>query len=298
MSNRKDENERKRKAKAALKLASAGYIGQQTLRSGVPRALGVRLETHSTGRKQAREILKSGYLDPSKSGQGAVAAITAIDTDVAREKLSNSKGKVFITGSHPTEGVLRNSGPIDRFLGGQLRRSYRGTGNFTPEDWKNVGIFNQAKQESMLLGKTEEFKRISKDPKIAATVRKASTGQLPVVNHLRGKSLYVGGSTKYFTDNFKPDVDVPFAMMSDKKVQVAGSRLGATVQAVKREGLRNLIKNNRTRVGTGAAILGLGGLATQRLIKSAANDLRGKVKPHTRRGRFGITRVRGHKRDV
>lgn len=62
------KEDKKNVGKGLAYLGGAGIAGQQAVRSGVPRLLGVRLESHSTSRKNAKEILKSGYLDPNKGG--------------------------------------------------------------------------------------------------------------------------------------------------------------------------------------------------------------------------------------
>lgn len=65
------KKEKKSKVKGIAYLGGAGIVGQQTVRSGIPRLLGVRLESHSTSKKAAKEIIKGGgFLDPSRGGEG------------------------------------------------------------------------------------------------------------------------------------------------------------------------------------------------------------------------------------
>ena len=250
---------------------SGTALGIQTIRHGFPRALGVRLESHGTSRQKAKQILKDGYLDPSKSGASALAGLDT-DLDNNKQLFKESKGKVFITGRHPDRKI--DVSPIsERYLGGVLRRAYRGSTPLTPEEWKLVVESNTLKNkdpnafaENFLKGKYRDVQK------------KIDIGNLPLINHIRGRSLYVGGSDNYFKNNFKPDPDVLLAMMSDKKIKMSGNRLGATLEAIKREGLGNLVKSNTKRVATGLGILGTGGYGAYKLLSRKTRSDKGKTR--------------------
>lgn len=224
------------KTKDTLKTVGGLYLGQQTIRSGLPRALGVRLESHSTSKKRAREILKNGgFLEPSRGGTGA--------SKMADNWVENSKGRVYITGKN-SKGVPSQVGLpkfldnpfFDRFQASVQRKAYRanaGTENL------NLGNF---------LG--------------------GATGT-------RGRTLYLGGSDKYFNSNFQPAPD-DYALITNQKVKVFGNRASATVDAIKREGLVNLIKDNPKRVLSGLGILGVGGYSTYKLLKRKTRSDKGK----------------------
>lgn len=97
----KKKTKEKNSTKGVVQLTAGGLIGQQALRSGVPRALGVRLESHSTSRKNAKDILKNGgILDPNKSGTGAIRALENIQGTKGITDINKAKGKVYITGLH------------------------------------------------------------------------------------------------------------------------------------------------------------------------------------------------------
>lgn len=97
----KEKEKKPSKVKGIAQLAAGGYVGQQAIRSGVPRALGVRLESHSTTRKNAKEILKQGgILDPDKSGSGAIRALENNQGLKDITDVNKAKGKVYITGLH------------------------------------------------------------------------------------------------------------------------------------------------------------------------------------------------------
>lgn len=83
---------------------------------------------------------------------------------------------------------------------------------------------------------------------------------LNIITGKNSKTFYIGGTDKYFNDNFIPDTN-DFALKSDKIVKVCKTKFGATFEALKREGLSG-IKQNKTRVAAGVAIaLGLGYLS-------------------------------------
>lgn len=292
------EERREDRELAALQLGGTAFIGQQTIRSGIPRAFGVRLESHSTGRKKAKSILRDGFLDPKKSGGGATSSFDGFEGLLdSRKELS--KGKVFITGSHPS----KNANPLyDRTMAKNLRKNYRATGNLTSDDWRRSGAFNVGIQQA-ISGDPERLVNSLKDKKTRRLLGKNFLNTLPFVDNIQGRSLYVGGSDKYFRNNFQVDPDIPFAMMSDKKVPMSGNRLSATRQVVRREGLGKLVKANPRRVAAGLAILGAGGYVATKAAKAGIKNLKestfdGKVKGHTRRTKSGVSRVRGHRRDV
>ena len=115
-----------------------------------------------------------------------------------------------------------------------------------------------------------------------------------------GRSLYVGGSDDYFKNNFKADPDDMLAMKTNKQVKVFGNRFAATADAIKREGLGNLMKANKGRVAAGLGILAAGGAATGYLANEARKQFtgRGKVKSYTRRSKTGkLVQVREAKRN-
>jgi len=250
---------------------SGTALGIQTIRHGLPRALGVRLESHSTSRQKAKGILKDGYLDPSKSGTSAIQALSSDLHPAVATKLKNSKGHVFITGQHPTVTDLN---PLqERLKGGSLRRSYRGDSIFTPDQWKRMGEKN-----FLEVVNPDKFAENFLEGKYKDLYSNSVVGRLPIINHIRGRSLYVGGSTNYFKNNFKPDPDLPFAMMTNQKLKVSGNRLGATIDAIKREGLPSLIKSSPSRVLTGLSALGIGGVTSAKLLSRKTRSDKGKTR--------------------
>jgi len=311
MTKTKRKEEKKSNLKALGYATGSVYIGQNAIRSGLPRVAGVRLESHTTSRKNAKEILKNGgWLDPNKSGTGATGSLA---NELFADKAKQSKGKVFITGRHP-DSIATN--PVrDRLEGVKLRKGYRVSSDFTPAEWKTNGeinlkaykanldaqeVFSQALQnnpegvkraQEALKASTQELKTVQKSVSGKSLNRKVLVGQVPFMDHLKGRSLYVGGSDSYFRNNFVPDVDIPTAMMSDQKVKVYGNRFKATAATIKKEGLVNLMKANKGRVAAGTALT-IGGLGAAGYMAKKALDNIGpvRVKSFVRKGK----RVKSH----
>lgn len=280
-SNKKDKEPKRNLIKGAAYLGGAGVVGQQTIRSGIPRLLGVRLESHSTSRKNAKEILKNGgWLDPNHGGTGASKAINNADY------ISGSKNNVHITGKHISHTKKIGGGEIKGTGGKKIRAkaTYKNLGNNLGRD-----IFTRKFQKTMyrnLAGGASEGSLLKKTVNIAA----AAIGA-------KGKTLYVGGSDDYFNKNFTPDVD-DLALKSTNKVKVQGSRAGATLEALKREGggsrlrgIARLVKANPSRALAGAGILAGGGLLTAKLGQAAYRNITapsdGKVKGFSRKNKSG-----------
>lgn len=263
---KKKENRNEKLKSGSTKIAAGGTVGFLGIRSGLPRALGVRLETHSTTKKKAKEILKNGgYLDPNRSGESAVSLLKDFDP----EKYQKAKNKVYVTGVHPDQDKgLKILGLLNR---NNQRAGYRAQAGREKE-------INDIRKKYGFVGANAHINEAIPEHEI-----------LGGMVGLKGRTLYVGGSDEYFRKNFSPDFDDVTAMYSDKKVKVYGNRAAATVAAVRREGLKNLLKGDKKRIITGAAILGASGLAAGKLIHSGATD----VKSYIRNGKT----VKGYKRN-
>jgi hypothetical protein len=317
----KEKKKKRDLTQAAISTASAGYIGQRTIRSGIPRLLGVRLESHSTNKKTANEILKNGgILDPNKSGASAIRALE-INPEGVGTDINKAKNKVYVTGVHKN-AIARDmpnpqmpltmikvdpkkENPLTQVLNrAQQRRGYRGQSTV---DWDKVYENKPRMKELEKSAKTgmfggkyfsddalrKEYDTLANQTKKRFTEERANAalrGALPTT----GRSLYIGGSDKFFNENFKPDFDDPRAMYSEKKIRVYGNRFKAVGAAIKEEGLLKLMKSNPKRVLAGAAILGLGGLATAASAKTAVTAATGdvKVKGFYRKGKA----VKGYQR--
>lgn len=275
---------KKDKRKGIAYLGGAGLVGQQTIRSGVPRLLGVRLESHSTSKKTAESILKNdGWLDPNRGGTGASKAVNNEDF------ISKSKNYIHITGKHKNHKF-----EVERVI----RKSADGTVLSSTPTYKYET--NRPIRDVMYRrGQRGLYRGISGEPIDSKTVKglsKATSNILKGKIGIRGRSLYIGGSDKYFNRNFIPDND-DIGLKSAKKIKVYGSRAKATLAALKQEGKGNylkgtvrLIKDNPKRALAGASILAVGTIATKKLgeagYKNLTTDDR-KVKSHIRKNKSG-----------
>lgn len=300
----KEKKNKSNKVKGTAQLVAGGLVGQQAIRSGVPRALGVRLESHSTSKKNAKDILKNGgILDPNKSGSGAIRALENNQGLADITDIDKAKGKVYITGLHkdakdrvikssnlftPTTTLKANEGnPLLNVIARKNQRAaYRASSGI---DWDKVNSAGE-KAYNEIINKNTKVKigrKFVKDR--AESARLTAGGQERIKQMIKssvlptGKSLYIGGGDEYFNKNFLPDFDDPKAMYSTNKIKVSGNRLSATLEALKREGNGNrlkgatkLIKANKSRVGAGLAIAGLGGLVAAKLVTSGISNIRGK----------------------
>jgi hypothetical protein len=230
----------KEKAKGAGYLAGAAAVGGLAVKHGAHRAVGVRLESHSTSRDTAKKIMKEGgVLDPKYGSSG----VSARENNDSWQR--NSKNKVHITGVHPDTKNVKH---------------------------KKIASVIKPIQRSYYRGVSE--KKLSGSPHAGHVLQGAL--------HIKGKSLYIGGSDKYFKKNFKED-PTDIAMTTDKKIKVSESRGKATLATLKKygrgshiKGAKLLMKHHKGRVATGVAILGTGGAGAAHLAKKGYNKLKGE----------------------
>lgn len=316
----KKEKEKKKRdlVKGIYYLGASGYAGQQTIRSSIPRLLGVRLESHSTSNKTAKEILKNGgILDPSKSGSGAIRSLDSFEGANGVTQTSQAKNKVYITGIHKDAnkkslGFIeldpKKEDPLTQVLNRKDQRvGYRAQSTI---DWDDIN--KDQPKITRLVKEIEDLKDINPDLKYqkekelvklrSDTIMRTQKARIKgafkaLLLPTTGRSLYIGGSDEYFNKNFKPDFDDVRAMYSNNEIKVYGNRASATLEALKREGSGNrlkgvtkLIKANPKRFLAGLAMLGIGSGVTAASAKVAYDKLNinnGKVKSHTRKNKSG-----------
>ena len=218
------KKENKKKDSTVKDIATIGggsILAAKGVKHGLPRALGLRLETHTTQGKAAKNILvNGGYLDPSYGGSGGAGENLKNKmpgmADQAEDFIKNSKGYVHITGyNNQTDKAARTIAPLYKKF---QRDAY---GNMIPD----------------------------------------------------ARTLYVAGSDRYYNDNFIPDPD-DLALKTSNKVKVAATRLGAINQAIKREGLGNILKSSpKSRIATGIGLLAIGGWGAKKAAEASNNIL-------------------------
>ncbi len=239
----------KEKAKGAGYIAGAAAVGGLAVKHGAHRAVGVRLESHSTSRDTAKKIMKEGgALNPKHGGEGA----SKKHSDTYQKSSAN---KVHITGAHKnnSHGIKGKTGKI-------------------------ISAIYKSPQRALYRGISEATYNVS-DPKNKGKVLKDI---IKGAVHLKGKTLYHGGSERHFNNKFKNDPD-DIALTTDKKIKVSESRGKATLATLKKygrgshvKGAKLLMKHHKGRVATGVAILGTGGAGAAHLAKKGYTKLKGE----------------------
>ncbi len=239
-------------------IAGGTYLGYKGLMSGLRRAMGIRIEEHTTTLKNAMSIIKDGcILKPSFGGTSA--------SSVFMPYKSCSANFVHITGVHPSvlsalDPNLINGLPIVRKVceNDILRSLYR-KGQRLMYRASSVLDFSSANGSDVV----QNFVKIAENNFKTKTQTAKSIFDICFSN--KAKTFYVGGTDKYFATNFVPDVS-DLALKTDKCVKVSTSKFGAMVDALKRDGLSGMFQNKVRLIG-GILIAGVLGYLAYRCIK-------------------------------
>lgn len=198
--------------KSGLNILAGLYFLEKGITSGLTRLLGVRLEEHTTSGKNAKKIIENGcILNPEFGGTGC--------SKNAKQFGQNSKNYVHITGVH--------------------------------EDYKKVYKFSSVvgdlpQKEFMQAEKKLEQKFVYK----MASIPDDCKGILSKIKaFFNSKTFYIGGTDEYFNKNFIPDTD-EIALKTTECLKVSKTKIGATIRALKEQGLSG-IKQNPNRIVTG-----------------------------------------------
>ena len=232
----KRENPNLQKTKGIGQIGIAGAVGYKGVISGIRRTLGIRIEEHTTNHKNAQQIIKNGcILDPQFGGSGASIKKGA-------ESINNSKGYIHITGFHKDGKSVYKP----RVLG---ENPYPQKTGFC--------TWQQRKQQKFV------YKCASVEP----TTPLKATKEL-----FKTKTFYIGGTDDYFNKNFIPDTD-DLALKTTEKLKVHKTKIGATIEAIKREGLSG-IKQNKNRVIAGIIIAISCFMIAYNLIQKGINNIK------------------------
>jgi hypothetical protein len=127
----KNKQKEKKKDGKVQGIATIGVgvgVGSQAIRSGVPRALGVRLEQHGTSKEAGAKIAKEGFLDPAYGG--ASGGVTS-SMMLPKEFLERAKGHTFLSGKnfdHPLHADRNIFSPIGDVITRKIQvAGYRGS---------------------------------------------------------------------------------------------------------------------------------------------------------------------------
>ena len=225
--------------------AGAGaYVAKKSLDHGLHRMVGLRGETHTTNNQNAKKIKDSGYvLDPKKGGSGA--------SNKSAEFKKQSTEKVHITGY--------NKDTIEK-MGGIVPDTKTGRTSL-----RIVQPLSKKFQKIMYRGAAQpEWKFDDVEAQKKSFIKGLKPGG--------AKTFHVVGSEDFYNKHFTPDPH-DLALTTDKKLKVAGSKLGATFQAIKRHGLRGLKSSPITRPLIGASLVAGGAYAAKKLSDPLRNKL-------------------------
>ena len=89
------------KATGLASLAAGGYVGKKSITNGLPGALGLQMEEHTTSKANAKEILEDGYLRANRGGWKGGAS----DKINHSQFIENSQGFVHLTGTQNKQGL-------------------------------------------------------------------------------------------------------------------------------------------------------------------------------------------------
>jgi len=245
----------KKPVSGAAQTAAGAYLGYCGVKHGLPRALGIRIEYHTTSRENADLIKKtSNMLDPKFGGTGWAKKINY------ERYIENSKNFVHITGMHKNSSLIPNSVPnyiiaiVRPFRRKIQTLMYKLTGNISAAERREI-LKNNSRKENIKL------------------IVKRAAGLLFFD---RTKTFCIPGIDSYFNKKFIPDTD-DLALKSSKPLKVFGNRFSAMLQGLKQFGLKG-IKENKCRALAGAGIVSAGLFAGYKMIKNGAEKIFGNNK--------------------
>jgi hypothetical protein len=220
-------------------------LAYEGIKHGLPRALGIRTEFHTTRKENLKSIKDCGnFLDPTFGGSNRGFA-TQIKRD---EYVKASKNFVHITGVNNSSNFYQNIKPDTsgklKFLRPAMRTYAR----------KAITLMYKAFGNS----ESSEIKEVFK------------------VNNLfknNTKTFYIPGIDSYFEKNFVADIDEPFGLKTTKKLKVYNNRFSSTIAGLKQFGLKGIMEN-KSRACFGLALVGSTMYGAYKLIAKGLNNLK------------------------
>ena len=240
-------------------IAGGTYIGYQAVKHDLPRALGIRIEYHTTSKKNAELIKRSGnILDPSCGGKnGWAEKINSIHcTD-------NSKNYIHISGFHK-DSKLFTYPRFKKFecLKPFIRTLARKTQTFMYQIVGN-GHFDKVKH----------VRRTSD-----SFFNKLKILLVEFINvklHNQTKTFSIPGIDSYFNREFISDIDDPVALKTTKPLKAYNNRFSAMIAGLKKFGLKGVMEN-KSRVLVGASIVSGGLYCGTKLINKGLKNINKK----------------------
>lgn len=241
-------------------VAGGGYLAYKGLEHGLPRALGIRTEYHTTSKENAKLIEKAGnILDPAFGGKNGWSS--KVDS---YSYIRNSKGYIHITGAN------RN--------GLEFKEACAGFREKFPAKFKKLADAFE-KILPTLYRKTQciMYKTVGNGSNIAELMylsKKEKTGKLLEIfkNNIfknQTKRFCIPGIDSYFAKEFIEDCD-DMALKSSKRIKAYTNRFSAMMAGLKEFGLKG-IKENKSRVIVGLSIVALSTFGAYKLIRKGIN---------------------------
>ena len=255
----------------ASEIALGGAVAYKGITSGLRRTLGIRLEQHTTNIKNAKNIIKNGcILDPNFGGTGASRVVDLF--------VGESKKFVHITGVHKNfKDIIKNNEQLSEFILNNKwfnRLTNNVVFNFTRGIYRKIqGLIYTATSTIDIKPQGDIFDtytNIIKDN--FSTKSQALKTMADIITGRKAKTFYIGGTDEFFNKNFIPDVS-DLALKTDKPLKVFRTKIGAIIDAIKREGLSG-IKQNKTRVAFGCVVLFSAFLIAGKLIKKGIDKIK------------------------
>ena len=226
-------------------ILAGGYLGYKSLEYGLPRALGIRIEYHTTSKENAELIKRAGNtLDPKFGGKNGFSKMV-----MNNEFINNSEKFIHITGMHADTPIAKKH-PVYAQFYGFIRRftqniMYKNTEN------RDLNKFRQYKKELETLAKYDSKKATRK-----YIFNKISETFFGIFKKSNTKRFCIPGIDSYFNREFISDCD-DVALKSSKPIKVYSNRFSAMFAGLRKFGLKG-IKENKSRAAFGTAILALG----------------------------------------
>ncbi len=256
--------ENNKQNKNPFKIIAGLFLAEKGVTSGIRRILGIRIENHTTSKENAKNIIKNGcVLDPVFGGKGASQIIGSFE--------ENSSNFVHITGFHKDfkkslqkpdmdllkEIIKEKMGDKNYSTAKKIYHTISDTPllNFVRAGYRKIQKMMYTATSTIKINKSqndnlETFSNIVKDN---FSSKKQTLGTIfNIITGRKVKTFYIGGTDDFFNKNFVPDID-DFALKTTKKLKVSRTKITATLEALKKEGLSG-IKQNPTRVIAGLVI--------------------------------------------
>ncbi len=278
-------------ALGVTQIAVGASLGYQGIKHGLPRALGLRTEYHTTSKANAELIKKSGnILDPAFGGKNGWAAKSGLSTYIKK-----SENFIHITGLHKDSKIAKylNSNKVIKRLVSLFRIVHRKIQGVMYETFGNVNIekLKANNDDRILISPIRilyrkfqclmykafgdiDFKKYETHIKSGNKKVLAKNMVEELKNNLlrnKTKKFCISAPDSYFNENFIPDGD-DIALKSTKKVKVYNNRFSAMFEGVKEFGLKG-VEENKSRVAFGAGLLTLGTYSAVKLIKKGVDNI-------------------------